>query len=46
MRTGTYTNQLSGVLRYKSFIPNGLPFEVNIDPELQTLLSKAAENRD
>ncbi len=41
MRTGTYTNQLSGVLRYKSFIPNHLPFEVNIDPELQTLLSKA-----
>lgn len=41
MRTGTYTNQLSGGLRYKAFMPNRLPFEVNIDPELQTLLSKA-----
>lgn len=41
MRTGTFINQLAGVLRYKAFMPSSLPFEVNIDPELQTLLSKA-----
>src|SRR3972149_900622 len=41
MRTGTFINQLQGVLRYKAFIPNNLPFDINIDPELQTLLSKA-----
>ena len=41
MRTGTFINQLAGVLRYKAFMPSNLPFEVNIDPELQTLLSKA-----
>lgn len=41
MRSGTFINQLEGVLRYKAFVPNNLPFEINIDPELQTLLSKA-----
>src|SRR3989344_9411082 len=41
MRTGAFVNQLDGIASYKAFIPNGLPFEVNIDPELQTLLSKA-----
>lgn len=41
MRSGTFINQLEGVLRYKAFIPNNLPFDINIDPELQTLLSKA-----
>jgi len=41
MRTGTFINQLEGASRYKAFIPNKLPFEINIDPELQTLLSKA-----
>lgn len=41
MRTGTFVNQLAGVLHYKAFMPSSLPFEVNIDPELQTLLSKA-----
>ncbi len=41
MRTGTFINQLSGVLGYKAFISNKLPFDINIDPELQTLLSRA-----
>lgn len=41
MRTGTFINQLEGVLRYKAFVPNKLPFNLTIDPELQTLLSKA-----
>ncbi len=41
MRTGTFINQLQGVLRYRAFMSSHLPFEVNIDPELQTLLSKA-----
>ncbi|MDO8452788.1 MAG: Fic family protein [bacterium] len=41
MRTGTLINQLEGVLRYKAFVPNKLPFNLTIDPELQTLLSKA-----
>lgn len=41
MRTGTFINQLEGILKYKAFIPNKLPFSVNIDPELQTLLSRA-----
>lgn len=41
MRTGILINQLQGDLRYKSFIPNKLPFEINIDPELQSLLSRA-----
>lgn len=41
MRTGSFINQLEGSLRYKAFIPNEFPFEVNIDPELQTLLSRA-----
>ncbi len=41
MRTGSFVSQLEGSSRYKAFIPNELPFEVNIDPELQALLSKA-----
>ncbi len=41
MRTGTFVNQLEGIARYKAFIPNKLPFIINIDPELQTLLSRA-----
>jgi Fic family protein len=41
MRTGTYINQLTGIMRYKAFIPNKLPFEIEIDPELQLLLSRA-----
>jgi len=41
IRTGAFVNQLDGIASYKAFIPNELPFEVNIDPELQTLLSRA-----
>ena len=41
MRTGTFINQLEGASRYKAFVSNELPFEINIDPELQTLLSRA-----
>lgn len=41
MRTGIFINQLEGISRYKAFVPNELPFEVDIDPELQTLLSRA-----
>ena len=41
MRAGTFVNQLEGIARYKAFIPNKLPFIINIDPELQTLLSRA-----
>ncbi|MCH7605331.1 Fic family protein [Patescibacteria group bacterium] len=41
MRTGTFVSQLEGSVGYKAFIPNELPFEVNIDPELQSLLSRA-----
>lgn len=41
MRTGAFVKQLEGSLEYKSFIPNKLPFNINIDPELQSLLSKA-----
>ena len=41
MRTGSFVSQLEGSSRYKAFIPNELPFEVNVDPELQVLLSRA-----
>lgn len=41
MRTGTFINQLSGDVRYKAFIPNKLPMEVNMDADLQSLLSRA-----
>jgi Fic family protein len=41
MRTGNFINQLEGILRYKAFVPNNLPYEIEIDPELQVLLSKA-----
>ncbi|TAL62806.1 MAG: Fic family protein [Bacteroidetes bacterium] len=41
MRTGTYRDQLQGVARYKSFIPNKLPFQVKMDGKLQSLLSRA-----
>ena len=41
MRTGSFVSQLEGSSRYKAFIPNELPFDVNVDPELQALLSKA-----
>jgi len=41
MRSGNYINQLQGQLQYKAFIPNALPFSVNMDEDLQSLLSKA-----
>ena len=41
MRTGNYITQLQGQLQYKAFIPHALPFSVNMDEDLQSLLSKA-----
>jgi len=41
MRTGNYKNQLKGELQYKVFMPNNLPLQLNIDLDLQALLSKA-----
>jgi len=41
MRSGNYLQQLTGQLQYKAFVPNLLPFEVKMDIQLQTLLSKA-----
>lgn len=41
MRIGKYLNQLQGKLQYKAFVPNPLPFEVQMDVDLQNLLSKA-----
>jgi Fic family protein len=41
MRTGKYITQLKGIAEYKAFIPNKVPFKIEIDEELQSLLSKA-----
>lgn len=41
MRSGRYINQLSGDLRYKAFVPNLPPFELNKDSELDASLSEA-----
>ncbi len=41
MKTGRYISQLKGELQYKAFLPNPLPFKIEIDEELQSLLSKA-----
>jgi len=41
MRTGEYIAQLKGSLQYKAFVPNPLPFKIDMDDELQSLLSKA-----
>ncbi len=41
MRTGKYINQLQGDARYKAFIPNPLPFQLNPEDKLQSLLSRA-----
>ena len=41
MRNGKYITQLKGDLEYKAFVPNPLPFEIKIDKEFQSLLSKA-----
>ncbi|OGH13937.1 MAG: hypothetical protein A2860_01665 [Candidatus Levybacteria bacterium RIFCSPHIGHO2_01_FULL_37_33] len=40
-RTGHFREELQGEVKYKTFIPNILPFKVNYDSELQTLQSKA-----
>lgn len=40
MRTGAFVKQLTGDLQYRAFIPNKVPFEIKIDPSLQSLLSK------
>jgi hypothetical protein len=41
MRSGKYITQLKGEAQYKAFVPNPLPFRIDIDEELQGLLSKA-----
>src|SRR3989344_1727185 len=41
MRAGQYIKQLKGDLEYKAFVPNFLPFQIELDDELQTLLTKA-----
>jgi len=41
MRSGKYITQLKDELQYKAFVPNLLPFEIESDNELQSLLSKA-----
>ncbi len=41
MRSGKYINQLKGDVRYKAFVPNTLPFKIDADEELQSLLSRA-----
>lgn len=41
MRTGQYIKQLKGELEYQAFVPNELPFDILINNELQTLLTKA-----
>jgi len=41
MRAGKYISQLSGDLEYKSFTPELLPFQINIDNEMQDMLQKA-----
>jgi Fic family protein len=41
MRTGNYQHQLQGDLTYKAFVPNQLPFKINLSDKLQSLLSRA-----
>ena len=41
MRTGHYQNQLQDTLKYKAFVPNHLPFKINLNDKLQSLLSRA-----
>ena len=41
MRSGGYINQLRDGAQYKAFVPNPLPFKINVDEDLQGLLSKA-----
>lgn len=41
MRTGRYIDLLKGEAQYKAFVPNPLPFNVRMNGDLQSLLSKA-----
>ena len=41
MRSGKYVNQLQGSARYKAFVPNALPFEIEHKEKLQGFLSRA-----
>ncbi len=41
MRTGNYQIQLQNDAKYRAFVPNNLPFQINLDQDLQSLLSKA-----
>lgn len=41
MRSGKYTQQLKGGLKYRAFMPELLPFPLKDDSVLQSLLSKA-----
>ena len=41
MRAGQYITQLSGKARYKTFVPNPLPFKIKMDEALQARLSEA-----
>lgn len=41
MRTGNFRTQLKDDFKYKAFVPNKLPFAVNMDQSLQSFLSKA-----
>lgn len=41
MRTGNYLKQLQGNIAYQAFIPNQLPFTLNLTDKLQSLLSRA-----
>jgi Fic family protein len=42
MRTGTFISKLTGEAKYKAFTPNLLPFEVQMDDDLQDLLSRSS----
>jgi len=41
MKTGQYIKQLKGGLEYRAFVPNTLPFNIHLNNELQTLLTRA-----
>lgn len=41
MRAGKPINQLQGDARYKAFVPNPLPFKIDMSPDLQARLSEA-----
>lgn len=41
MRAGNQVNQLKDRLKYQAFVPNSLPLPINVDSDLQSILSKA-----